>query len=370
MNKLLKTTFVLFVLTFIASAQSTDGPYLFYKNDSINTINIVNVVPKDSLNNDFNIQIKKIQNVKKNDVLSFTVQPYSSTHEKGFKVKTQTQFIEQKSKYPEPEKLIALSDIEGNFYAFKKILIGAKVMNRDFEWIFGKGHLVLVGDFFDRGNNVTQCLWLIYELERQAELVGGKVHFIMGNHENMNLRGNTKYVRKKYTNLAKKLSLPYHEMFGTNTELGLWLRTKNAVVKIGTTLFVHGGISEDVIEEKYTLKEINKIAKKYYGNPNRKNIEEASLIFNTERGPLWYRGYFRGDIGKKGVQKILNHFDAKQIVVGHTIHDKITSSFDNKIIAIDLKHPKSQKEGLVKVLFKENKMFYIVNENNHCEPLF
>ena len=361
--------FLLFANT-IAIAQTTDGPYLFYMNDSSNTINIINVVPKDSLNKDFEIQFKKIQNLTKNEVLSFTVVPFSSNKNEAFKVQTQTQFAKEKSVYSEPEKLVALSDLEGNFYAFKKLLIGAKIMNNNYEWIFDKGHLVLVGDIFDRGNNVTQCLWLIYELERQAALKGGKVHLIMGNHENMNLRGSTKYVEDKYLDLSKKLKLPYKEMFGNNTELGQWLRTKNTAVKIGSTLYVHGGISLDMIEEKYTLDEINTIAKKYYGNPNRKEIQEASLVFDTKRGPLWYRGYFKNDIGNKGISKILKYFDIEAIVVGHTIQNKINTSFRNRIIAIDLKHPKSPRDGTVKALLKENGVFYIVDENNNCEKLF
>ncbi|MEP1487451.1 MAG: metallophosphoesterase [Algibacter sp.] len=369
-KKILNSFIVLFFVSVIAIAQTTDGPYLFYKNDSINTINVVNVVPKDSLNKDFDIQFRQIQNLKKDEVLSFTVVPFSSNKNDAFKVQTQTQFVKQKSIYKAPKKLVALSDIEGNFYAFKKILIGAKIMNTNYEWIFGEGHLVFVGDIFDRGNNVTQCLWLIYELERQAELNGGKVHFVMGNHENMNLRGSTKYVKDKYLDLSKKLKLPYKEMFGNNTELGQWLRTKNTVVKIGSTLYVHAGISIDMINEKYTLDDINRIAKKYYGNPNRKEIQESSLVFDTKRGPLWYRGYFKNDIGNKGVSKILEHFNSETIVVGHTVQNKIKTFFKNRIIAIDLKHPRSHRDGIITVLLKEANVFYIVDENNNREKLF
>jgi len=371
MNKRV-STYLILLLTFfynIGLAQTTDGPYLFYKNDSTNTVNIINVVPKDTINENFEIQQKTIKNWNKNEVLSFTVFPFSSRKEE-FKVQTQRHYIKQHSVYAEPEKLVALSDLEGNFYALKKLLLGAKIMNDKYEWIFGKGHLVLIGDMFDRGNNVTQCLWLIYELERQAELCGGKVHFIMGNHENMNLRGNTKYVKDKYLTLSKKLKLPYKELFGKHTELGKWLLTKNAIVKIGKTLYVHAGISIDIIENDYSLDDINAIARKYYGNPNRKEIAESALIFDTKRGPLWYRGYFRNDIGNRGITKIVNYYDVENIVVGHTIQEKINTFFKNRIIAIDLKHPRNSRAGKVKALYKKSGLFYIVDENNYMKRLF
>ena len=56
-------------------------------------------------------------------------------------------------------------------------------------WTFGKGHLVICGDLFDRGNDVTAELWLLYKLEEEAKEKGGYVHTILGNHEIMNLSG-------------------------------------------------------------------------------------------------------------------------------------------------------------------------------------
>jgi len=50
--------------------------------------------------------------------------------------------------------------------------------------------LVLVGDCVDRGQEVTQVLWLIYKLEIAAKNKGGSVHFVLGNHEIMNFQGN------------------------------------------------------------------------------------------------------------------------------------------------------------------------------------
>jgi hypothetical protein len=84
-------------------------------------------------------------------------------------------------------KLIAISDIEGNFMAFTETAAANGVIDTNFNWTFGEGHLVLTGDFFDRGTQVTEVLWLIYSLEEKAKDAGGYVHYILGNHEIMNL---------------------------------------------------------------------------------------------------------------------------------------------------------------------------------------
>ncbi len=73
--------------------------------------------------------------------------------------------------YPMPKKLIAISDIEGNCNAFASFLQNNHVIDKNFNWTFGERHPVLVGDFMDRGKNVTQVLWLIYKLEQKAEKV-------------------------------------------------------------------------------------------------------------------------------------------------------------------------------------------------------
>lgn len=103
-------------------------------------------------------------------------------------------------------KNAGLSDIEGNFGAFKALLCAGGVIDKQFNWTYGDGHLVLTGDFFDRGLNVTECLWLVYKLEREAETFGGKVHFILGDHEVMNMNGDHRYVRNKYFEIPKLLS--------------------------------------------------------------------------------------------------------------------------------------------------------------------
>jgi len=50
------------------------------------------------------------------------------------------------------------------------------VIDHALNWSYSSGHLVLIGDMVDRGNNVVPLLWLIYKLEGEAKLAGGDVH--------------------------------------------------------------------------------------------------------------------------------------------------------------------------------------------------
>lgn len=60
-----------------------------------------------------------------------------------------------------PNKIITISDIEGNYKTFRNFLIANKVIDENLNWIFENGHLVLNGDFVDRGHFTTQVLWFI-----------------------------------------------------------------------------------------------------------------------------------------------------------------------------------------------------------------
>ena len=141
--------------------------------------------------------------------------------------------------YDLPTRLIAISDLEGNYNALESFLINNKVIDKKYNWTYGDGHLVVNGDVFDRGESVNQTLWLIYSLEQKAEAQNGKVHFINGNHELMNLYGDVSNAQHRYIEVAKQISNQTHWdqaskfLYSGESELGEWLRTKNVIEKIG-----------------------------------------------------------------------------------------------------------------------------------------
>jgi hypothetical protein len=268
-------------------------------------------------------------------------------------------FYTQPDQYPQPAKMLVLSDIEGNFEGFKMILMGAKVIDRDFHWIFGKGHLVLNGDFFDRGLHVTEELWLIYKLEGEAEKAGGKVHYILGNHEILNLEGNTEYVCNKYIDNARILNEDYKHLFDANSEIGRWLRTKNAVEKIGDLVFCHGGISPELVHTKMTLSEINRLARLNCGKaPESIYTTNAKAVFDVQTGIFWYREAAKNQLTTEQVDAILAYAGAKRMIIGHTLVTDLTALYGGRVICTDLFHEENLRRGFMKSLWIEDGVLY------------
>lgn len=338
-----------------------DGPYIFKNGDNYETIN---VIEKNSQ------YIIKRTTQKQDSINQFNC---SIDKKLSFRFYIRNEYPPDSSFYSMPDKLIAISDIEGNFNAFYSFLLSNSVIDKDMNWTFNNGHLVLVGDFMDRGEEVTQVLWLIYKLEEEAKNVGGKIHFILGNHEVMNLNAQVRYIKHKYIALAQKVAdkkhhqEAYKEFLSNNNELVKWLKSKNVITQIGANLFVHAGISPELSKTEISIEEINQIATKNLNklSLNKENENIDNLVMGS-KGPLWYRGLAKDygekykKINTKSLNKIMKKFEVDRIVIGHTVVDDISTDFEGKVVKIDVKHGKDKKSGLTKgILIEDNQLYKI-----------
>lgn len=274
-----------------------------------------------------------------------------------FSVQLKKSYKTEKSVFRSPSKLFVISDIEGQYDYFKQILQAAGVMDKNFKWTFGKGALVVVGDVFDRGSQVTECLWLIYHLEEAAKKNGGHVHYILGNHEVMNMNGDYRYVNPKYMELAKQQDVPYQNFYGKQTELGRWLRTKNIMEKVGDLLFVHGGVSKELNNLELIIDSINMRARMYY-DQSAESMPPLEQLLLLDEGPLWYRGYFTDPPAtKEQIDSTLQQFRVKRVIIGHTPVEQISTFYEGKVINVDVPHAKGISEGLL----IEDKKYYRIN---------
>jgi hypothetical protein len=276
----------------------------------------------------------------------------------------------QPAQYPAPSKMLVVSDIEGNFKGLQQLLTGTGVTNAHDQWQFGTGHLVFVGDMFDRGLQVTECLWLLYKLEQEAEQAGGKVHFLLGNHELMNLTGNYRYVRRKYRRNADSLHVAYAQWYGPTTELGRWLRTKNVIERIGSTLFVHGGISPQVLAQHLSLDQLNHLTQQGIDVADRQALQGvAQLISQSDISPDWYRGIALAEAPAQHVQQVLRTYGAKTLVIGHTPSKQIHTLYQQQVIAIDIPHQDHLEQGFMQALWWENGTFCVIDNQQQKKPL-
>lgn len=295
----------------------------------------------------------------------------------------------EKDEYEMPDRLIAISDIEGNFTGLYSFLLANHVIDKNGNWIFGKGHLVLNGDFFDRGDQVAQVLWLIYALEQQAERAGGKVHFILGNHEIMNMYGDVSYNDFKYIEVAKRVSkqsdwdkaLRY--LYSEHSELGKWLRSKNIIERIGDYLFVHAGLNTLHSNGNYSIAELNNISRTYNGiipvEENIKNKRDRPVL-SSVNSPYWDRGlnfdwkykivFKLNGVDKKETSQseldsVLQFYNASGIVIGHSVVSDISTGYNNKVIKIDVKHGSGMNSGKTKgILIEAGTLYWIDDKSN------
>lgn len=242
-------------------------------------------------------------------------------------------------------KVMAISDIHGDYEHFAEILVNFGVIDKSTNWTWDNGHLVICGDVFDRGDHVTECLWLIYRLEKQAALAGGAVHYLMGNHELMVLRGDLRYVHKKYMKgIGHRKRAKYDDLFGPDTEFGRWLRTKHAVMRVNDIAYLHGGLSPSVMQFGFDIGEINELARSALdlSGPRLLFSDTAQWLFGGH-GPFWYRGYHYEMEDQypatttQQIDSVLDYFDIDRIVVGHTQQDSVSVLHDGRVIAIDVR---------------------------------
>ena len=290
-----------------------------------------------------------------------------------FTVKLKEDFPRSKLNIAMPDRLLAISDLEGDFDAMVSLLSANGVIDSSLDWIYGKSHLVLIGDMVDRGTNVVPLLWLIYKLETQAKQAGGEVHYVLGNHERYLLDGRVKSVAKKYYGTFRTTGLLPKDLWAENFELGRWLRSKPVVLKIGDILFVHGGISPRVLSKKLSLEEIDSEAKNNItiGTTINRNINDS--ILHGSDGILFYRNLAKDmtkyGFGKKAtmehVDQILLHFQVQKIAIGHTIVEHIGHDYNQKVLRVDVAH----SDGIKEALLIKNGLLWVVDHKGKKSPL-
>ena len=293
---------------------------------------------------------------------------------------------------PAGKPLFVVADTHGEFEILVELLQKHGVIDRALKWNFGSGHLAVLGDVFDRGPNHTEIVWLFYELEAQAKAKGGGLHFVLGNHETLALLGARQYLNPKYRATAQALAVPnYALLWDEHSLLGRWLRTKPAVQKIGGYLCLHGGLSAEIVNRGYTLTALNQSVRDMltytpaYTGPNDRyapddlrvlannpaatqaDREMAVFLVMHPLGPLWYRGYFPQATRESGfppatdedVNRVLAHFGARAIFVGHTQVPTVTPLYDGKVIAVQV-YPRRDDAGaphMEALLVKEGALF-------------
>lgn len=269
-------------------------------------------------------------------------------------------------------RVVAVGDVHGDFGQLVAVLRDTGLVDAKLKWTGGKTRLVQTGDRIDRGAESRKVMDLLMRLEREAAKAGGQVHCLLGNHEAMNVLGDLRYVspaefaafagpdskrvrdalwrrrgddrkargepaltaeeRTRFETEVPLGWIEHRQAFAPKGRYGAWLCRQNAVIRIGDTLFLHGGISPKYAD--FSLADLN--------GRIRHELEEAdpmtALVSQDPDGPLWYRGLVQDDAALgPHIDAVLRRYGVRRIVVGHTpTEGLVMPHFGGRVVAIDV----------------------------------
>ncbi len=262
--------------------------------------------------------------------------------------------------YPDPQRptatfsnvdsIFVLGDIHGQFDNVVQLLTAAKLIDAQLNWIGSKQHLVVLGDMFDRGHDVTRVLWFLYKLEKSIEQRGGKLHIVLGNHEIMTFCNDLRYLSGKENLIAATHGAGYSEMYHPRRSIiGKWLATKPGLLKIDEVLFAHGGVTPAFAN--YSIQSFNDSLSAFLNEESLRYLLDDSLsvvkmdsvrharrllFFFADNSVFWYRGYVTTDTLQGDLQYVLKKFKSELQVVGHTPVPTITPFYAGNVIAANV----------------------------------
>jgi Calcineurin-like phosphoesterase len=319
---------------------------------------------------------------------------------------------------PAADPVIAFGDVHGDYTALSAALRKAGVVDARLGWSAGQRTVVSVGDLLDRGAESRKVLDLLMRLENEAAAAGGTLAVIVGNHEVMNLMGDLRYTSAgefatfagdepaelrarmfdRYTALPANAGVDPGEIrtrfeqryppgwfahrvaFAPDGTYGKWLLDRPAVLIVGDTAFVHGGlpplltqIDADEFNRRYRTElagyftavaqlEAGGVLSPFDDADARVHTVQAWLDSAAEKGadlvaaaqsviaadkstalgidaPFWYRGtaLCHADTEEPVTTAALQRLGVRRVVFGHTPTPggRVYQRFDGRAFRID-----------------------------------
>ncbi|HEX7663025.1 MAG TPA: shewanella-like protein phosphatase [Polyangiaceae bacterium] len=264
--------------------------------------------------------------------------------------------LSDKISRPAVAHLVAIGDLHGDVDHAKKALRLAGAIDEKDTWVGGTMTVVQTGDEIDRGDGDKAILDLIESLKEQAKKAGGEVIALLGNHEIMNAQSDFRYVTagsfSAFASFAPSMlaasdaaaldpsiaKLPSNARgravaFSPGGKYAQMLSQRPLFVKVGDTVFVHGGILPKHVT--YGLDKMNDEVSAWLASTTK----SAPDSITAEDSPVWTRAYSTDDAPAdcEKLQKVLDRLGAKRMVVGHTVQKgDVTNACDGKVFRIDV----------------------------------
>ena len=340
-----------------------DGPYVYYQNED--TVNLTEMAP---LKDSFSITHTSIPLDSGKAIIKCTSDQGLVSHTFSVNLDLNNQPLSQ---VPDtlPDVVYVFSDINGNFHGLRSFLVNNKITDINLNWIAGEAHLILLGDIFAIGDNVTPTLWLIYELSQKAITANGGIHLILGNREIEVLLGNANNLNLKYRDIEELTKTDYEEQFSKNTVLGSWLRNQPMMIKMDSFLFTHAGLHPKLMEDSIDLKTINTVLKKTLNyNELTKKESQVSAFLIGDDGPSKFKKMAADQMNDDIVTKICSFYRVKTIIQGQKQVNRSKYLYESKVLLTNTPKPIDSKSGKPAGIFiKKGKPFILQDKRKVIE---
>lgn len=229
------------------------------------------------------------------------------------------------------DRIVAVGDVHADLDALLRILMGAELVDADGRWVGAGCHLVLVGDLVDRGADSVATTHYVMDLQAQAAARGDRVDALLGNHELLVAAGDFAFAHPG--ELEALASFRYGGRFGLaavfagNGPWARWLRSRPAVLKVGSAVFVHAGPDARMLD--LTLARINhglqaaiarlQGAEPFAADPSSWCADPDgqalmwSRVLMVGRRPPWHLLQTAATL-----RQVLSHLQADLMVAGHS----------------------------------------------------
>jgi calcineurin-like phosphoesterase family protein len=261
---------------------------------------------------------------------------------------------------PGADRVVAIGDLHGDLEATRRVLRLASAIDERDHWAGGKLVVVQTGDLIDRGDGDRDVLELVERLVTEAKAAGGEFVSVLGNHEVMNVSLDFRYVTpggfSAFRNVAARasgsaapapsappaaarasaspeVSRGRSTAFSPGGPFALRLAEKPLFVKVGDSVFVHGGVLPKHVD--YGLDKMNDEVHAWMLGRR----PEPPAVATADDGPIWTRAYSNNERATPCSQlaEALAKLGAKRMVVGHTPQQGgITSACNERVWRIDV----------------------------------
>jgi hypothetical protein len=247
-------------------------------------------------------------------------------------------------------RVVAIGDIHADLNAFRVALRTAGAIDTRDQWVGGTMTVVQLGDLIGRSDEERQVLDFLFDLQRRAREAGGTVHALLGNHEVFGGRLDNQAVGPNpfpawetvpglQLNDPRLRHLPPHARARGAALMpgGPYARRLAefpVVLKLGQTVFVHGGVVPRWAQ--YGVDRINREVRAWLLG----QTEEPDSALGVDDGDrvMWTR-QFSANVTSEDCTVLgesLKILGARRMIVAHTVHQDITARCDGRVWAIDV----------------------------------